>query len=170
MFDRIPRIAAVAVLVIGCASSTTETGKPVEKLTPLGPVKPALEPAPAAKVEFASCAEHLDAMAHCFFEVVTQIQREPRENEPVARFLGEATWQIAAARVHDACAPLGLNAKSTKLLLGDGSEVLVAKSEESIDEMFGGATVWHIVYRFASNRCDHTAEARIELWAGGPSE
>jgi hypothetical protein len=161
---------ATAFVALGCASSSAETGKPVDKPTPPGPVEPAAKPAPAGKVEFASCGEHLEAIAKCFFEVVTQIQREPREGEPIARFLGEATWQIAAGHVHAACTPLGLDARSTRLLLGDGSEVLVAKSEESRDEMFGGATVWHFVYRFASPTCEHTAEIGIDLWAGGPVE
>jgi hypothetical protein len=159
-----------SLVASGCAGTTNGPGAPSTAPLPAEPTAEATEPAPAGAVEFASCEEHLDAIAGCFFEVVTQIQREPREGEPVARFLGEATWQIAAGHVHAACSPLGLDAKSTRLALGDGSEVLVAKSEESIDEMFGGATVWHIVYRFASATCSHTAEARIDLWAGGPVE
>jgi hypothetical protein len=161
-----PGLVFVAALC-GCASSSAESGKPVEQPSALEPVAPAAAPAPADEVEFASCKEHLDAIANCFFRVVTQIQREPHEGEPIARFLGEATWQIAASDVHEACTPLGLHAKSTRLLLGDGSEVLVAKSEESRDEMAGGATVWHIAYRFSSSSCEHAAVANIELWAGG---
>ena len=154
----------------GCASSGAGPDAPVEKPKQLEPVRPTGEEKAeqAAKVEFASCKDHLETIGDCFFKVVTQIGREPREGEPMARFLGEATRQIAAADVHEACVSLGLTEKSTHLILGDGSEVTVENSTKSRDEMADGTTVWHIIYHFSSPTCPDSAKANIELWMGGP--
>jgi hypothetical protein len=165
-------VAAAVLLVVGCAGTSNGPGAPVEEMTPLGPKKTAGEgeARPAGAVEFESCKAHLDAIADCFFEVVTQIQEEPKQGEPMAAFLGKATWQIAAGHVHDACSPLGLTENSTELLLKDGSEVSVEKRDTSWDEMAGGVTVLHITYRFSSPTCPDSAEANIELHMGGPVE
>jgi hypothetical protein len=152
----------IASLGAGCAG----TGGAPET----SPEPPIEAPEPAGAVEFESCKAHLDAIAKCFFEVVTQIQREPAEGEPMATFLGMATRQIAAARVHDACSPLGLTAESRRLLLRDRSEVSVEKREDSHDNMVGGVSVWHITYRFSSPTCPEYAEASIDLHMGGPVE
>ena len=159
-----------SVLVSSCAGTSNGPDAPAEKMSPLGPVKPTEggKSRPAGKVEFASCKDHLDAIANCFFEVVTQIGREPEQGEPIARFLGEATWQIAASHVHEACSPLGLNAESRRILLRDRSEVSVVKREDSHDDLAGGVSVWHITYTFSSPTCPHTAEANLQLHMGGP--
>jgi hypothetical protein len=161
-----------AGLVVGCAGTSNGPDAPAERMTPLGPVKPvgAGKASPTGEVEFANCEEHLDAIAKCFFEVVTQIGREPAPGETMAAFLGRATMQIAAGHVHAACAPLGLNETSTQLVLGDGSKVSVEKREDSHDDMVGGVSVWHFTYSFTSPTCPHVAEANIELQMGGSVE
>jgi len=144
------------VLIAGCAGVSNGAGAKAEETPP--------------SASFASCKAHLDAIADCFFKVVTQIQEEPKDGEPMAAFLGKATWQIAAGRVHAACSPLGLTEKSTRILLEDGSEVTVEKHDTSRDEMFDGETIWYITYRFSSPTCPGSAEANIELHMGGPVE
>jgi hypothetical protein len=163
----------LALLVAcGCAGTSNGPESPAETLTPLGSVKPAKKASaePAAKVEFASCKAHLDAIADCFFKVVTQIQREPKEGEPMAAFLGKATWQIAASPVHEACSPLGLDDKSKRILLADGSEVRVQTKELSHDQLTGGAAAWLIEYRFSSPTCAESGKATIELRVGEPAD
>jgi hypothetical protein len=169
-------IVLLAVALTGCApkNKVAQDGKPdvlvvqpnvTEPEPELEPAKPTAGEAESCTVpEMESCKAQLQAVAGCFHEAVTLLQKEPGE-KGLAQFLSEAANDVPEGDVMESCAPLGLNATCDALLLSSGDEVKWEKKDSSHDN-FGDGEVFHILYTFTASGCPDGAEIEIQLQIG----
>jgi hypothetical protein len=148
-------------LALGCApkrSGENATNPPSspspEKEALPEPETPAVDQT-CQVVHMETCKDELEAVARCFYDSVTEAQKEPGEM-PLARFLAENASSV------DSCSAIGIDESCETLRLSGGDAVKHAH-EMAAHDNYEDHDVMHIVYTFSAESCPAKAEAKIEL-------